>query len=350
MSFLSFTINPVGYDTSVEQKCNGTKTMCNVCCKEFKGWCKSFTRTEALLSLLEAFLLLVFIGFLTFLILHFLACSQIVPTSYEIIPPSSTVSSPISTATSSRITSAGGAVITPDANEEFGSTRQTLAPDVQCTWEPSKKTAATARYYEHGAGAPAQTTAEMEKTPPKDESDVGSVSSAVPAGLEDSDGEEVAEGEDSFVLALVKLRPARESTFGCALTVVSRFWVLTAASCLEAVEEVDSLDAFVIVEGWGAAAEARVAHAVADVRVHPQFATARRSRDVAALRSEDPLTIGSQGILQLPTVLDHLLITIGERFTILGYGRFRFVDIDLCTYYVKLRLEIRIFMTSLDEP
>ncbi|XP_028175043.1 uncharacterized protein LOC114363509 [Ostrinia furnacalis] len=269
--------------------------MCNVFCKEFRGWCKSFTRTEALLSILEAILLSVFVAFLTFLIMHYLACSE--PEIRQVsIPPTEfpSFSSSVSK-----------------------STRTTLSADVQCTWKPSQKTAATTHYYEDGAPA-----AGAGSTPGSASADEPNpLRLEVPAATEDSDGEEVDEGAASFVLALVKIRPAHEPQFGCALTAVSRRWALTAASCVEAVEEADSLDAFAMCEGAGPWRGA--AHAVAAVRVHPGYARAGRARDLAALRSDTPLGLGPLGAPRLPTVLDHSLVTIGERFSLLGYGKFR---------------------------
>lgn len=277
--------------------------MCNVCCKEFRGWCRSFTRTEALLSFLEAFLLLVFIGFLIFLILHLIVCYK-PDNSDGIIPVTQTVTTPYF---------------------ESENRKQTLSPDVQCTWEPSQKTEATTHYYENAP--PGRSTAKMRPNQTASKNKIYAPEIVkhdeitVPVGMEDSDGEEVEQGVDNFLLALVKMHPMRESTFGCVLTAVSQHWALTAASCIEAVEEVDSLDAFVMLEGYST--DAGVKHAVADVRVHPEYVRAGHSRDLAALRSEDALAAGPLGMLRLPTALDHLFITIGERLTVIGYGKFR---------------------------
>lgn len=270
--------------------------MCNVCCQEFSGWCKAFTRTERLLTILEVILLVVFIGFLTFFILHFIVCTEQKPTyKYEV----------------------AGSVIQESEDVLSTTPRQTLGPDVQCTWKPSQKTKATTHYYEYDKTLIPTTTLETPVQPMENvdfDSGIAIKDKYFMEGVEESDGEEPEEGFDKFVIALVKIKPLHDITFGCILTIVSEYWTLTAASCIEAIEEVESLDAFVMLERHGAA------HGVAEVRLQPRFAAERR-HDLAALRSAHALPPAPRP--RLPALLDYLLLTVGERLTILGYGRFR---------------------------
>lgn len=280
--------------------------MCDVCCRECGRWCKSFTKTERLLTLLEAILLVVFIGFLIFLVLHFLACGTGYEPIYEEYP--------------------GIEIITKEPSKITEVTYKptsTLSPDVKCTWKPSQKTKATTHYYDYVTQVPISTP-EMQKsdshsTEMSDLEEKVDEQTKISEGVEETDGEEPEEGYEKFVMALVKINPMREVTFGCILTVVSEYWTLTAASCIDAIEEMDSLDSFVMMEGYGRAAGG-AARAVADVLVHPQYAGANRSYDVAALRSAARLPRPPPS---RAAALDLLLLTVGERLTILGYGKFR---------------------------
>lgn len=255
--------------------------MCVLCCKEFAGWCRSFTKTETALCILQGILLVVFTVFLAFLILHLLVCSKKEQPSKL-----------------------------PDVEEEIGSTHSvsndntpaTVGPGVECTWIPSQKTEAATHYYETRT-VPATQTA--------------TVYFGDDFKLQMSDGEDVEDERKRMVLALVKIKPPQDVTFGCILTAVSRHWTLTAASCIEAIEEVDSLDSFVMMEGYGEPRAGR-AHAVSDVRIHPQYGV-NGSHDLAALRSADRLGAAAA----LASALDYALITIGERLDILGYGGYR---------------------------
>lgn len=273
--------------------------MCNECCSELRGWCRSFTRTEAVLTILEAILLVVCIAFLVFLILHLVSCpkSQIVEiiTSPKPIYKYTTVSS---------VTAVGGRTTNK----------------IECTWKVSEKTSAATHYYEQdrltSAMIPEAVTQYIATTPP-----IQLIDDIDSLAMDDqSDGEEADSLHVTFVLALVKPRPPRDITFGCIVTVISEYWTITAASCIEAIEEVDSLDSFVMMEGYGGVRWGRT-HGVADVRVHPQYGGANRSFDLAALRSE--YALHRQNIVELPTMLDYFMITIGERFHLLGYGGFR---------------------------
>nr|XP_034840880.1 trypsin-4-like [Maniola hyperantus] len=147
-----------------------------------------------------------------------------------------------------------------------------------------------------------------------------------------TDGEEIYDSRKHFLLALVKIKPPQDITFGCTLTVVSKYWTLTAASCIEAIEEVDSLDSFVMMQGLG---EKQNIHPVADVMIHPQYEGVNLTYDLAALKSESSLITKESSAVTLPNMVDYFLVTIGERLTILGYGRFRNIDKDPLTRSVR---------------
>lgn len=298
--------------------------MCYVCCKELKGWCKSFTRTEGLLSILEAILLVVLISFLVFLILHFVACRpsrEVAPTP---APGNDSPTIPPDEPTTTESSSGDFTDTTPQ--------HMTLAPDVECTWAPSRPTTARTRYFlsdrRRSPGitnstttrstAPSTTTDSMEikgetLEPSHDYGDV--------EFLEHSDGELAEETYKSQVVALVKLKPPEDVTFGCILTKITKFWTLTAASCIASIEEVDSLDSFVILEEFGELRALRP-RTVTDVRLHPLYAGAARAHDLAALRADRALRERAP-LLLLPRLLDYFLVAPGERFLILGYGGYR---------------------------
>lgn len=471
--------------------------MCNDWIKEFKGWCKSFTRIEILLSILEAILLIICIGFLIFLILHFLVCSHKrhdtivtthniitvtddnenytpsretrtekyvyinkgqsytgvvtipgdtgtekiifikkgVPSEFVVILPHRVTSKKLTAEDDSRVshneetTTVTGAQhdgvihkkiyinkeiisgnetgvgtsspldavsnkmvvinkditsVAPQDNSlytedserpqvdnsthhggvpqdsgepQYSSTLMTS--DLDCSWHPSKKTVAPTHYYlkqqilstspyfmkrKKGSKEVAKPVLKMDG---KDESvldyanmDAGQANDAAnekslddagkepePTGLDalayddQSDGEESPPLYKNFVLALVKVKPSGEVQFGCTLTAVTAYWTLTAASCIEAIEEVDSLDTFVMMEGYGEDEPGR-AYAVSDVQVHPAYQGANRSHDLAALRSERRLRRVRAGA-RLPALPDYYALTAAERFTILGFGSFR---------------------------
>ncbi|XP_075990319.1 uncharacterized protein LOC142985968 [Anticarsia gemmatalis] len=305
--------------------------MCNVCCKEFRGWCKSFTRTELGLALLQAALLLLLICFLVFLTMHLLVCSDEIP---HFPVPETPEPRPTTTASTTRRPT---------------TSRSTLPPDVECTWTPSEKTKATTHYYWYPYTTtlkPKRVTAtqsELASTATQSEAattattriDAPVVSMHPSQEYYFDEPEDIAEEDGeappwykNYVVALVKLKPPEEVTFGCVLTKVSLHWTLTAASCIESIEEVDSLDSFFISETYGEPRQG-LSHAVADVQIHPLYQGANRSYDLAALRSEDRLAASTAHLLQLPSVLDYFLLGIGERFTILGYGPYRAVDKSL---------------------
>ncbi|XP_026324031.1 uncharacterized protein LOC113233208 [Hyposmocoma kahamanoa] len=463
--------------------------MCNDWIKEFKGWCKSFTRTEILLAILEAILLIICIGFLIFLILHFLVCSHKqhnvtstspyttitnkttitvddnytpdketqtqkfvyihkgesytgvvtiphgtgtekiifinkgVPSEVAVVLPYYVTSKNGTAEDGSRIThkdhgkgttiSAGTLIdevihkkiyinkevasgnatgiemspldgvthkivvinkeITLQAEDsknpqndnstddggpsqvsgESQYTTPTLTTsDLECSWHPSEKTVAPTHYYSKDRVSTSpyfikrkKISEEVIKTDGKDDTvvDYASMDTASdtpnenglggfgkepePTGLDalayddQSDGEESPALYKSFVLALVKVRPSREVQFGCTLTAVSARWTLTAASCVEAIEEVDSLDAFVMMEGYGEREPGRT-YAVADARVHPLYQGANRSHDLAALRSERRLRRAGAGA-RLAGLVDYYALTAAERLAALGFGGFR---------------------------
>ncbi|KAJ8734435.1 hypothetical protein PYW08_013685 [Mythimna loreyi] len=297
--------------------------MCHVCCRELKGWCKSFTRTEGLLSVLVAILLVVLISFLVFLILHFVACRT--DQKADEVPNTAK----------------------PPLVEENCSTTQhsVVAPDVECTWQSSQTTCAGTRYYMSDSRyktdpstPPTTSTLKIfgETLQPSHEyDDVDS--------LERSDGELAEERYKGQVVALVMLKPPGDVTFGCILTKITKFWTLTAASCIESIEEVDSLDSFVIVERFGEAGASRP-RTVVDVRLHERApvsageagaprsagapgesgASSARAHDLAALRTDRALH--GTPVLRLPRLLDFFLVALGERFHILGYGGYRTVE------------------------
>lgn len=312
--------------------------MCYVYCKELKGWCKSFTRTEGLLCILEAVLLVVLISFFVFLILHFLACRVYTePTPEEDIEKKTTLST--------------SPVTRPS----------TLSPDVECTWEPSQATTASTRYYLSDRRSPpvpnVSTTTRYSKGPFTDgslyENDEPLEEYEDIELFEPSDGEAAEDSYKNQVVALVKLKPPEDVTFGCILTKITKLWTLTAASCIESIEDVDSLDSFVIMEGFGSETASRP-RVVADVRVHPRYTGAARSHDLAALEADRELPASAHNLaalqadrelpasaydlaalradgelpalappLRLPRLLDYFLVALGERFHILGYGGYR---------------------------
>ncbi|KAM3956610.1 uncharacterized protein ACR2FA_006573 [Aphomia sociella] len=282
--------------------------MCYVCCKEFRGWCKSFTKTETMLSIIEGVLLLILTIFLIFLILHLLACSK-EERLLENDPTVATQSSKDDLQTTSTI-----------------STYQTVPPHIMCTWELLKTTEAITHYYEldqrntatEYSTRPVGTSYSTYTVSPvtddfKNDSFINNVSDW-------SDGVEAVD-EKQFMLALVKIRPPRDITFGCILTVITEYWVLTAASCIEAIEEIDSLDSFVMMKGYGESKLGR-SHTVDDVRIHPWYQGINKSYDLAALKSEDSLINKGDSAVILSTMLDYFMITLGEKLTLLGYGRY----------------------------
>ncbi|KAJ2946780.1 hypothetical protein O0L34_g12844 [Tuta absoluta] len=300
--------------------------MCNDCWKEFKGWCKSFTRTEVLLGILEAILLILFLLFLIFLIMHLIVCASWVTKSDPTCPATTTIPDKVFSSVApndSQLVNDNQ----PTNTKEPVTNPSTLGPEIKCTWEPSKKTEAAVHYYED------QTTSSplivklalTKKITVKDGTVVLNADSTLDkyAFDEQSDGEEPGEQYKSSVLAVVKLHPPSDVTFGCIVAVISEHWTLTAASCVDAVEEIDSLDNFVLMERYGEARRGRT-HTIADVQIHPLYQGANHSYDVAALRSETSLRPATA--FALPSIIDYCLVTVGERFSILGFGNFRTID------------------------
>ncbi|KAJ0180846.1 hypothetical protein K1T71_002931 [Dendrolimus kikuchii] len=338
--------------------------MCNVCYKELKGWFKSFTRTEMLLTFLQAVLLIIFVAFLVFLILHFIACSKI-HISNDITPIldtaefySTTEDNPtenILYPTAHKIISKPSWRSTKAAQTK-SRTPASVETGVKCTWKVSQKTEANIHYFypvtklqtnkttrdfiynnktvddvgkDIKIGLTTDLTVENKATSQSSEGDIDFTSETTSDDDRDilsdiSEGEDATEANKQHILALVKLKPLKGITFGCILTVVHEYWVLTAASCLEAIEEIDSLDNFIMMEGYGS--DYSKNHAVADVQIHSLYQGTNRSYDLVLLKSEDSLVEGELNVVHLPELLDYFLITTGERFTVLGYGPFRTID------------------------
>nr|XP_026501230.1 granzyme A-like [Vanessa tameamea] len=296
--------------------------MTNDCYKEFKGWCKSFTRTETYLSALQLVLLVVFILSFTFTILHFIACFKNKEMSK--VKEESEIGTSVTIAEE------------PTHSDIFTSTKhltsqtQTLPKDIECTWTPSIKTTAVTHYYDSDL-----IFNKPDKTPKSGSSDLKSSQQSWPPSdfsTEDNteksyDGEYVDEVKKGYLLALVKIKPPRDITFGCILTVVAQSWTLTAASCIEAIEEVDSLDSFVIVRGFDEKDEENI-YIVSDILIHPQYQGVNATYDLAALKSEENIAKEIDQIVTLPTMVDYFSVTIGETLSILGYGKYRNLDID----------------------
>ncbi|CAH0699416.1 unnamed protein product [Spodoptera exigua] len=294
--------------------------MCYECCKELKGWCKSFTRTEGLLTILEAVLLIVFIGFFVFLVLHFVAC-RIHSEDATYFDKNETDSStaPVVTTTSSSNASS------------------ILPPDVECTWKPSQRTTARTRYYVTSSNT-TQTSSSTTNLGIFGEASELSHFYDEYGFLENSNGEPAEDIYRNQVVALVKFKPNGEVTFGCILTKITQFWTLTAASCITSVKEVDSLDSFVMIEQFGEADQSQ-ARSVAGVHLHPRHQS--RRHDLAALRSARALRSRAP-LLRLPHMLDYFLIALGERLFILGYGGYRTVN-DAA---VRRLRQVSVFVTA----
>lgn len=292
--------------------------MCNEFCKEFTGWCRSFTRKEVGLSALEALLLALLIGFIVFLTLHLLVCSekkakvdQVIHPPAENKPgwPNAPILIPVPT--------------TKGFNSAPSGSTTTLSPDIECTWEPSKKTPATARYYW------TPRTDRIKYVPQSEGLAYGEVFDGVEYEDdidENPDGVDAPRRYKDFVAALVKLKLPADVTYGCILTKVTRYWTLTAASCIESIEEVDTLDSFFISETFGEVKQG-MSHELADVRIHPLYQGMNRTYDLAALRSADALAPDPARLPRLPTVLEYFMVGLGEKFIILGHGGYRQVYI-----------------------
>ncbi|CAK1547983.1 unnamed protein product [Leptosia nina] len=197
---------------------------------------------------------------------------------------------------------------------------KTKAQNVQCTWEPSQKTESLTHYY-YTKSKPTMLTTTTEfysKTVNKEtkiKDDVITLTSIDDGYIEDD--------RKSFVVALVKVKPPLNIIFGCTLSVVNSYWTITAASCIESVEEVDSLDSFIIMEGFGEESHGNL-HTISDINIHPIYQGNNKSYDIAAIKSEDGMNVLKTATL--PSSLDYLLINFGEDLSILGFGKFRSID------------------------
>lgn len=318
---------------------------CDLCCTEFKGWCNSFTKTERALTILEAVFLVVLVTFLIFLILHLLACSTLEPkyeepeeteSEYEyetterpVGPTTSTTTKRPKTTTTRRTTRSTTTSATPP---------QTIEPGLECSWTPSAKTTAYTHYYEKTSVVLSEfeediyTTAALIKQTihkkgnstrkQRKRVDTKSEHSLDFMQVDQSDGEDADPLQNKYILSLVKLKPPQGVVFGCILTIISKYWMLTSASCIEAIEEMDSLDSFVIMEDYGTSSKGKI-HSVFDLQIHPFYRGTNWSYDLAAIKSESGLVNGEA--VELPTALDNAMITIGERFHILGFGAYRYL-------------------------
>ncbi|CAG9575329.1 unnamed protein product [Danaus chrysippus] len=263
-------------------------------CKEFKGWFNSFTKTEIYLTLLQAVFLISLITIVTFLVLHFLVCME--DDRHDDV----TVTIDNLTTVAER-SSTDDYTLTPE--------RSTLAEDVECTWTPSAKTNATAHYYEGGEVVTSGDVSTVESVKTEDGNETT-------ASYDDLAGDVKA----GWLLALVKLQQPGEVLFGCTLTVVSSRWTLTAASCVEAIEEVDTLDDFVMMDRLDRGARGDT-HQLSEVIVHPLYQGVHKSYDLVALKSYDTLRVDGGRHLKLASLLDVSLVTLGERLSVLGFGK-----------------------------
>lgn len=271
--------------------------MCNVCCKEFKGWCKSFTKLEASLSLIQLIFLIIFIAILTFLILHFLACRKHQEKLLE---------EHVTTDLYGTTYTDGKKITYPETHSPMTTP---LPESVKCTWDPSQKTIAMTHYYES-----TQTETSTKAT----------------VSQENFLGGEIINEKVEFLIALVKYKPPQHIAFGCTLTIISTKWTLTAATCIEAIEELDSLDSFVMMEGLGTGNPGKF-HAISDVMIHPQYEGANKNYDLAAIKSEGDIVLKERKLIALASLIDFMSITIGEKMQLYGFGRFRSVDKDPLT-------------------
>ena len=262
--------------------------MCNVYCREFKGWCKSFTKLEASLSLIQLTFLIILISILTFLTLHFLACTKDQEKLLKVHVTTDLYET----------TQTDGKKIT--YSETHSPVTTPLPESVKCTWDPSQKTKAMTHYYESTRTETSTKTTISEKF---------------------LDGEILNEKVE-FLIALVKYKPPQHITFGCTLTIVSTKWTLTAATCIEAIEELDSLDSFVVMEGLGTGNFGKF-HAISDVMIHPQYEGANKNYDLAAIKSEGDIVIKENKLIAMASLIDLMSITIGEKMQLYGFGRFR---------------------------
>ncbi|XP_041974086.1 uncharacterized protein LOC121729593 [Aricia agestis] len=257
------------------------------CGKALRGWCRSFTKTERWLTVLEAIFLVVFISFLTYLILHLLVCSCMVDNTE--IHEASTGAEYVTAgdfATTHRIE-----VATSEENTDGRS----------CSWTPSYKTEAANRHFLDGRGE-LQTPAFKLLSKTKlnhllsydapDEADIETV-------------------ETGLVLALVRVQPL---TFGCILSVVSECWTITTASCYDSIKISRHREQFVMIGDRG---DLKSGHNVLEVKMHPKYRSNSTYYDLCALKSNTSL--GKEKFLILPTPIDYLLTVIGDRLTAFGY-------------------------------
>ncbi|CAG5034742.1 unnamed protein product [Parnassius apollo] len=194
---------------------------------------------------------------------------------------------------------------------------------IECTWMPSEKTKAATHYY---AKDYTPVVSNYEETSNVDSNmNLNTLATSInnDSKSEDLSDDKIADNvKKGFLLALVKIQSLQDVTFGCVLTIISEYWTLTAASCIESIEEVDALDSFVMLEEYGEKNFGKT-HTVSDVLIHPEYQGINKNYDITALKSEDKLLKRDQPVVKLPTVLEFLMVTIGEQLSLLGYGKFR---------------------------
>ncbi|VVC87025.1 unnamed protein product [Leptidea sinapis] len=290
--------------------------------KQLRAWFRSFTATEQYLSAVQVVLFIGLIAFLSFLILHFIACwrgNNSFPHNVDIDYTTVTIDDSDSKLSTSDHKSNSPTKHTSTTSEVTDSSpsreTSTLTTNVECTWKASQKTSVATHYY-YKQEKTTEENSVIENVSP--ETQEGSVIVA-------DDGDVDVGNKSHFVIALVKIKLNGDITFGCILTVITAHWAITAASCIESIEEVDSLDSFVMMERFGRKEQGKVL-TVSDVMIHPLYQGTNKSYDLATLKSEAVLTINIASIPKLSTMFEYLLINLGESLDIYGFGKYRSND------------------------
>lgn len=261
--------------------------MCNICCHEFYGWCKSFTKIERVLVIVESALLIVFLSFLVFLILHLNVCSRrdelaIITVDIKIIEKSSNVTEEIHNEKTD----------TADCTKKSSET--TVLPT-----DPTHTSVLTTKIIATFVTEDLINNTNHER---------------------DSDGEEVF--KNNLVLALLKVDTSKphEVIFKCVVTILSKYWSVTAASCLED-SDLESLETLFMRKSMY---EDVVSYPVSEILIHPLYEKYNDKSDLAVLKTNDPIQYDNVNGIVLATILDYLLTVPGDRLTILVYGKFRY--------------------------
>lgn len=318
--------------------------MCNGSCANIWTWCKSFTKTERALVLIELLLIIVFIGFLVFIILHLIVCGEKSKSNNDFTTPPNIIIEPDENTSSSEsefsiedtsisentntytdtetiythgintnidaqntktsahsdneisITYTGEVTYTYDTTVEYVATSKPSSSrrNIKCTWKPSLKTEASRyflNYFTHN----------------------NKIISTIKTKYEPYS----TRVENKFLCALVKILSSNDVKFGCVLTVISKFWTITTAHCLDDIQKHDTLKSYVIMTDYEK--ENVDTFSIIDIQISSQTIT-RKGVYLAAIKSNSPL--GLEGV-PLANNLDYILLTIGNRFTILGYSNLR---------------------------